>query len=247
MSAVFADTSRPFSRYWRQCLTSLSAICVVASAGAAPAAREAQAQLIPGPFEASVRSMQDTIIGSWGMAVGAQSYRVLVRKNRTDGFEVIADNLPPTTSELSFGVPALFDDWNFARMRVQACDGASCRDADAPLGLLFRDFFGWTKQSLHLPVPAEPNTLLGGGGLAVSPDGLTLAVGAPGAIIPGTPAARAVYVFARATLQDSWELQATVGRTISAFSAFGKAVALSDDRLVVGDPKKLVVFDDGKR
>jgi hypothetical protein len=91
------------NRYRRQCLASLSALCVVASFGAAPTASAAQAQLTPGPFEATVQvgtPSTDTLLGWWGTAVGAQSYRVLVRKNRTNGYEVVADNLPPTTSYL---------------------------------------------------------------------------------------------------------------------------------------------------
>ena len=244
-----SEISRQLSRRWRQTLASFAAICMIASVEAAPAAREAQAQLIPGPFEASVRQgLQDTVMGSWGMSVGAQSYRVLVRKNRTDGFEVIADNLPPTTSEVSFAAPALCDDWNYARMRVQACDGVSCRDADAPLAPIFFDYFDSTKQMLHLVLPLAPNTLLGGGGLAVSPDGLTLAVGAPGAGSPGTHAPGVVHVFTRATLQEPWRLQATVQPFgTSPYAEFGKAIALSDDYLVVGAPKWLHTFNDGQK
>lgn len=179
---------------------------------------------------------------SWTAVAGASTYRVLEAADGSSFVQIGAD-LAGTQTTYNRDIAVHQHNWSAARYQVQACNTEGCSTSaavDAGSGVLqaigyFKasntndaDTFGWT--------------------LALSSDGSTLAVGAPGESSAATGVngdqagntaaeAGAVYVFARSA--GSWTQQAYLKASNShAGDTFGEALTLSGDgnTLVVGAP-----------
>jgi len=176
---------------------------------------------------------------SWNAVAGASSYRVLEDADGS-GFVQVGADLPGTQTSYAHNIAVHLQNWSAARYQVQSCNTEGCSTSaavSAASGVL--QSIGYFKAS---------NT--GDGDtfawmLALSGDGTTLAVGAPGESSGSSdqasnavPEAGAVYVFSRAT-SGSWSQQAYLkASNPHTGDAFGNAVALSSNgsTLVVTAP-----------
>jgi hypothetical protein len=179
---------------------------------------------------------------SWPVLTGSTSYqlqRQVAGGEWTDDGAAMPAPAASTTRELS----AHLLDWATTRYRVRGCAGAACSTtAELPVLDLAAKAGGYLKAS---------NTDAGdafGAAVALSGDGTTLAIGAPGEdgaasgvngaqTSNATPDAGAVYVFRNAG--SGWTQQAYLKpATPAAGARFGQALALSRDGavLAVGAP-----------
>jgi hypothetical protein len=179
---------------------------------------------------------------SWTAVAGASSYRIL---EATDGstFVQLGGDLPGTQTTYNRDIAVHQQNWSGARYQVQACNTEGCSTSaaiGAASGVL--QAIGYFKAS---------NTNAGdnfGWTLALSTDGNTLAVGAPGEAsaakdIGGSQTdnsvdqAGAVYVFARGS--SGWTQQAYLkSANTQVGDTFGESLALSanGNTLVAGAP-----------
>lgn len=181
---------------------------------------------------------------SWNAVSGASYYRVLEKADASSGFNQIGGDLPSSQLTFNRAIAVHLQHWASARYQVQACNTNGCATSntlDAAGGVLRA--IGYFKAS---------NTASGdtfGWSLALSGDGATLAVGAPGEDSAATTVngaqnndsaadSGAVYVFSRSA-DGTWSQQAYVkAGNSNAGDNFGEAVALSADgnTLIVGAP-----------
>lgn len=215
---------------------------VSAASSGAGSGSSAPAPAVPAATSVSIGIGTKQLQLSWTAVTGASTYRVL---EATDGssFVQVGADLPGTQTSYNRDIAVHQHNWSTARYQVQACNTAGCSTSDAveaANGVLqaigyFKasntndgDTFGWT--------------------LALSSDGSTLAVGAPGEASAATGVngdqtsntaaeAGAVYIFARSA--GTWTQQAYLKASNShAGDTFGEALALSSDgnTLVAGAP-----------
>jgi hypothetical protein len=188
------------------------------------------------PLSASTFNLAYTAVKTfrftWSSVADANFYRLLENPDGLSGFVQVGSDIPQGTLSTDHVVP-LHQRIN-ARYLLQSCNSAGCTDGDTVLvsGTL-ADAVGYFKAS---------NTAAGdqfGFGVALSGDGMTLAVGAPtedsfATGIDGdrsddsAGSAGAVYVFTRSG--NSWDQQAYVkaSNTLS-LAWFGRALALNSD------------------
>ncbi len=156
----------------------------------------------------------------WEPALGAEWYELYERKNEGEEFVQVGGMLTETSYSLT--VPLHFR--THASYRLRACNAMRCVDsAELDVTGNLVDAIGYFKASTNTE---DANF---GSSVALSGDGETLAVGAPGETGGG-----AVYVSTR--VGGQWvqqRIEATDGKD---GGAFGRSVALSDDgkTLVVG-------------
>lgn len=180
---------------------------------------------------------------TWTAAAGANLYRLRVNPDGASGFTPVADIPTPQTS-FDLDVAVHLHDWANARYLLDACNSAGCtgsNEVSAATGVL--QAIGYFKAS---------NTQAGdrfGFDVAVSGDGLTLAVGASNEdggtsgvnrnqTSNSAPDAGAVYVFRRAS-GGAWSQQAYLkASNTDAGDGFGTRVALNEtgDTLAVSAP-----------
>lgn len=192
-----------------------------------------------------------TLRFDWASRAGATHYRLF---KDPDGagpvaeFQVGADvtATPPFEPFIEIELPIHAQDWVNARYRVQACAGTACNVYSVPLSAIdaAANAIGYFKAS-----NTDDDDRFGTS-VALSADGSTLAVGAPGESSDGrginTPGVQssnlsaqsgAVYVFARSGA--TWVQQAYIkASNADAQDNFGGALALSADGnyLAVGAP-----------
>jgi hypothetical protein len=165
----------------------------------------------------------------WNAVPGASTYRVL--EDTGSGFVQVGADLPGTQTGYARDIAVHQHNWAGARYQVQSCNTEGCSTSaavSAANGVL--QAVGYFKAS---------NTNDGdtfAWALALSADGNTLAVGAPGEASASADQANnlageagAVYVFTRAS-SGSWSQQAYLkASNPHAGDGFGNAVALSSD------------------
>lgn len=169
---------------------------------------------------------------AWNSVAGSTHYRLLEDPSGSAGFTQLGADIPATSTSVE-QVTTLFSRFK-ARYIVQACAGTRCIDSNTVnvTGSL-ADAVGYFKASN--PHPSGEFGI----SVALSTDGTTLAVGAPGERSAatgidgdqgdaGVDRAGAVYVFTRAG--NVWSQQAYVKASNSERGdEFGAAVALSSD------------------
>jgi len=179
----------------------------------------------------------------WSDVAGATFYRVLEDADG-NGFVQLGGDLPGTQTSFNRDIAVHQQNWAAARYEVQACNTEGCSTSaagGATSGVL--QAVGYLKASNT----NDADTF--GWVLALSADGNTLAVGAPGESsnasgIGGdqsnnsTADAGAVYVFSRGS-NGSWSQQAYLKASTSHLGdTFGEALSISSDgnTLVAGAP-----------
>ncbi|MET0120248.1 MAG: hypothetical protein ABW124_04315 [Candidatus Thiodiazotropha sp. 6PLUC9] len=176
--------------------------------------------------------------------VGANHYRLLKNPDGISGFNQQGSDL--TSTQVDEEISVHLEDWLNASYLIQACNEAGqCVDSESiTISSLMLDTIGYLK---GYETSWEDYF---GTSVAVSGDGLTLAVGAPGDISPATGidgewsftpdykmSAGAVYLFAR--IDGGWQRQAYIkASNTDRDDDFGRAVSLSYDgnTLAVGAP-----------
>ena len=170
---------------------------------------------------------------TWGDVSGETEYRLLENPDGVSGYSQVA-SLPAdaTSHDLMVFLPGRVN----ASYMLQACNSAGCTDSNEVTVEVSRlvEAVGYVKAS---NTDAYDDF---GHSLALSGDGSTLAVGAPGEASAATgiggnqadnsaPGAGAVYVFIREA-GGAWSQQAYVkASNTDSDDNFGHAVALSDD------------------
>lgn len=165
---------------------------------------------------------------SWAGVAGASEYRLLEDADGTSGYTLIA-TLPAGSTQIDHAV--FLPERINARYLLQACQASACVDSAAVTasGPLV-EAIGYVKAS----DPASDAQF--GQGMALSANGQTLAVGAPGGNSLNS-ASGAVYLFARDG--TTWRQQARLeAPTPQSNDGFGYSLALSSagDTLAVGAP-----------
>jgi hypothetical protein len=177
----------------------------------------------------------------WTASAGAHDYRVLEKLGNTASYEQVGGKLPASERRATIDIAVHLYPWADARYVVEACNKAGCSRSNevSPASDMLASI-GYLKASnpdVDDHLAADGATM--GVTLALSADGSTLAVSAPGE----DSAARgvngdqddnagsdsgAVYVFARDG--NSWSQQAYIKASNSdEWDQFGFAVALSGD------------------
>ncbi len=177
----------------------------------------------------------------WNAATGATYYKLLESTNGGSTFSQIGGDL--TAISVTRDIAIHMQNWSNTRYQVQACNSAGCTASNTPsAGTAVLNAIGYFKAS---------NTGSGdtyGWAMALSGDGRTLAVGAPGEDsaaknVGGNQSdnsqadSGAVYVYTLAN--NSWTQQAYI-KASNTFAAarFGTAVTLSHNgnTLAIGAP-----------
>ncbi len=170
---------------------------------------------------------------SWTAASGATSYRLLQNPDGMSGFTQVGSDLPSSASSTTLDIAVHRHNWAAARYALDACNSAGCtrsNEVTTTAGML--QAIGYFQAS---------NTEAGDffGTVALSSDGNTLAVGAPGEDSAATGIngnqgdnsaanAGAVYVFTRTS--GVWSQQAYLKASNTGVDdQFGTEVALSAD------------------
>ena len=186
----------------------------------------------------------------WPPYFGATHYKVFLNPDGASGFTQLGTDL--TGHQLTLDIPVHLTDWLNATYLVEAHDDAGIIGFSDQLAITdhLLTTIGYIKASNTDAEDAFGVTV------ALSADGNTLAVGAPGedsdsGLINGdqddnsAAESGAVYVYARDG--DSWQQQAYL-KSLDGDSAsqFGASIALDGDgdTLVVGAPGKIVVISD---
>jgi hypothetical protein len=182
------------------------------------------------------------VVLSWEPVNGAEFYRVMKNPDGVSGFSQVGNDL--TTTSYVDTVAVHLTDWANESYLVEACNGGGCTDSNPVTALDPVQTTGYFKAS---------NTGSGdrfGQALALSADGLTLAVGSTDEsssaagiggdqFDSGAADSGAVYVFA--FVGGAWRQQAYIKASNSrAGEKFGAALGLSadGDTLVVGAPSE---------
>lgn len=180
---------------------------------------------------------------SWTAVSGATIYRVLEDANGS-GFVQVGADLPGSQTMFNRDIAVHQQNWAAARYQIQSCNTEGC-STSAAVGAA-----GGVLQAIGYVKASNTNDADNFGWvLALSSDGSTLAVGAPGesSSVSGIGGdqtsnsasdAGAVYVFTRSNA-GSWAQQSYLKASNShTADSFGEALALSSDgsTLVVGAP-----------
>jgi hypothetical protein len=201
----------------------------------------------------------------WSPGVsGATSYTVSERAHGTSSLPVVITPANFTDTRFTYDIPVHQLDWPRANYVVSACNAGGCADATtynsqnnafAPGVINSYRSIGYVKAS-NTAAPIGQTAQNFGRSVAVSADGNTVAIGAPGEASNGSsqsdtsvPGAGAVYVFVRDTTTGAWTQQAYVKASDAATDGvanFGSSVALSSDgnTLAVGASNASVVAQD---
>jgi hypothetical protein len=176
----------------------------------------------------------------WDPVPGAYTYWVMEKKSASAPFTKIGDRIPGSRTRAGVFVAAHLLDWSATRYAVEACNAAGCtRSAPIDPRPFMLDIIGYFKASNTEPVtaPAPGDTF--GNGIAMSSDGSTLVVNAPGESSSASginghqsdnasPSSGALYVFRRSGRQ--WRQEAYLKDLVDAPQMiFGRSVAVSGD------------------
>jgi hypothetical protein len=211
---------------------------------AATATRTVQVENPPLPAAPTVSIEGDIkkLIFSWDAVTGAAYYRLLENADGHSGFTQVGDDIPAGTLATTRDIAVHLFDWVQAQYLVEACNIGGCNSSRVITATdVMLDTIGYFKAS-----NTDPGDSFGGsaypygpfGGIALSGDGLTLAVGAPlersaASGVSGDESdnsveySGAVYVFRKSPL--GWRQQAYIKGSGTAYEWFGNAVALSDN------------------
>lgn len=187
---------------------------------------------------AGVKSLTFT----WPTVEGAELYRLLVKPNANSEFEQYGRDLDAATTGIDIEMPIHLTDWHNIEYKLEACTNAQCSQTDEV------SVFSYMLRSIAYFKSSNPEELDRFGPLAISADGNTLVVGAPGEDgasqgINGDEGsnarsgAGAVYVYVKD--DEQWRFHAYIkASNTDEADAFGSAVALSSDgnTLAVGAP-----------
>ncbi|MFV1984479.1 MAG: hyalin, partial [Thiohalomonadales bacterium] len=189
---------------------------------------------------------------SWTQSSQVASYTLYVNPDGASGFtQVVAPDLTGTTFNLDIAAHKL--DWMNAKYRVEACIKSFCTTSnELTVTDQMLDSIGYIKAN---------NTGAGenfGSAVALSDDGLVMAVGAPressnkSGVKNTAIDSGAVYLFNRDSVTTNWIQQAFIkASNVEAGDLFGASVALSSDgkTLAVGaaseDSDQTAVFNSG--
>ncbi|MGH8251393.1 MAG: FG-GAP repeat protein [Steroidobacteraceae bacterium] len=197
---------------------------------------------LPGAAALALEIDLKTLRFSWDAVDGATRYRLLANPDGASGFTQVGDDIPAGGTSVDLDVPVHLHDWADARYLLDACNDGGCTGSnevgtiDGALAAI-----GYFKNSNHEAGDSA-------GAVAISADGMTLAVGAEGEDsaatgIDGNQAdnsasdAGAVYVYRR--IDGQWSQQAYLKATNTEVGdRFGLSIALSADgtTLAVGAP-----------
>ncbi len=169
----------------------------------------------------------------WDPVPGADTYRLLERKSPGEAFTRIGDPIPASRTRANAFVVAHLFNWDATRFAIAACNSAGCtRSAPVDPKPFMLDVIGYLKASNTEPVsPPEPQFDNFGHRTAMSTDGSTLAIAAPGESSSASgvngdqfnndsPNSGAVYVFRRDGRR--WRQEAYLKDLVDApFMAFG--------------------------
>jgi hypothetical protein len=187
---------------------------------------------------AGVKSLTFT----WPTVEGAELYRLLVKPDADSEFEQYGRDLDAAATGIDIEMPIHLTDWHNIEYKLEACTNAQCSETDAI------SVFSYMLRSIAYFKSSNPEELDRFGPLALSADGHTLAIGAPGEDgaslgINGDEGsnarsgAGAVYVFVKD--DDQWRYHAYIkASNTGEADAFGSSLALSGDgnTLAVGAP-----------
>ncbi len=209
-------------------LSSISALLI--SCGGGGNGKSQQVQL-PDPPAASVVSVGADIkqlIFSWDVVATATHYRLLENPDGHSGFTQVGGNIPGSETSVVRDIAVHLHDWAGALYLVQACNSGGCTDStqvsatDAML-----ETIGYLKSSS--PAPGDKF----GQAIALSSDGLTMAIAAP-------EEHSAVYVFQRNG--EGWDEESFINPPDAALLRyFGGSIDLSaDGRTLAIDSSRIV-------
>lgn len=165
---------------------------------------------------------------SWTGVAGASEYRLLEDADGASGYTRIA-TLPAGSTQVD--QPVFLPERLNARYVLQACQASACVDSAAvPVSGPLVEAIGYLKAS----DPADSDQF--GQGMALSADGQTLAVGAPGGDSSNSGSG-AVYVFTRdgTTWRQRARLEAPAPEPNDGFG-YSLALSSAGDTLAVGAP-----------
>ena len=214
-----------------------------------------QAPPLPAAPTVSIEGDIKKLAFSWNAVAGVENYRLLENADGHSGFTQVGDDIPADTLTATLDIAVHLFDWVGAQYIVEACNLSGCNSSSVISATdVMLDAIGYFKAS-----NTDSGDEFGGvwnwdefgwyGGVSLSFDGRTLAIGAPHEQSAATGIggdeldnsvdyAGAVYVFRRSDL--GWFQQAYIKGEGTAFEWFGNAVALSGDgdTLAVGSPEK---------
>lgn len=183
-----------------------------------------------------------SVVFSWPAVSGVSEYRLLEKFGTSDEFLPIGRSLGAGDNGLSLPLAVHKHDWENTEYQLQACTTATCSTTDEI------SIFDYMQRAIgYIKAPnTEANDIFSV--LAISADGQTIAVGAPGedSGLPNVDrdggdnslsGSGAVYIFVKDN--DSWRFQSYIKSPVPGEGdAFGSSVALSGDGsvLVVGVP-----------
>jgi hypothetical protein len=181
------------------------------------------------PAGLTVTYSAKSFVFSWNATAGARFYKLLEDPDGVSGFSEVASSIAATTHTHAISVTRRLS----ATYALQACNfGGGCGAVSATLAPQAARATGYLKAQ------ASAADIQFGTALAVSADGDTVAVAAPGQSFP-TEVAGAVTVFHRTA--EGWRTQATLAPTATPDS-FGYSVSLSGDGNILAVGAR---FDDG--
>lgn len=170
---------------------------------------------------------------SWAAVTGATSYRLLANPDGASGFTQVGADIAGNETSVDLDVSVHLHDWNEARYMLEACNAGGCT-ASNEIGTVdgALEAIGYFKNSNH-----ESGDIIAS--VALSADGATMAIGAPGEASAATgidgdqsdntaAGAGAVYVYRREG--GAWAQQAYLkSSNTGTLDSFGVSVALSAD------------------
>ena len=189
----------------------------------------------------TVRADFKSLIFSWPKVNGATHYRLLQRGSADDEFEVYGRDYDANTTGANIPVPVHRLDWWDMEFQLEACIDSLCSSTDST-GIVNQR----TNAIAYLKAP-NTNAHDRYSVVAISGDGSTIAVGAPGEDSAaktngdignnGLDGAGAVYIYKKTN--EVWDLQTYLkAPTAGENDGFGTAISLSNDgnTIVVGAP-----------
>ncbi|MDO3388300.1 hypothetical protein QWI17_20810 [Gilvimarinus sp. SDUM040013] len=175
---------------------------------------------------------------SWNSVSDATSYQVSQDLDGSSGFTIIAENLTDTSIQVP--LPTHLTDWENARYMVEACNSAGCTPStDLYIAGQTLDAIGYLKPD----VIREESRF--GFSMAITPDGQTLAVGAPqyDLITSERNEKHSGAVFIYSNTATGWNLVQKIENPVQQdtdWDFFGYSLAISDDgsSLLIGAPSE---------
>lgn len=198
---------------------------------------------VPEPAEVSVQGDPKQLLFSWDEVQYTDYYRLLENPDGHSGFTQLGEDISADTLTTTQDIAVHLFDWVNAQYQLEACNVTGCSISDVITAIdVMLDTIGHFKAS---NTESEDHF---GGAVALSADGNTLAVVAPGEDSCATGVSRAqddnacfgagaVYLFRSG--DNGWHQQAYIkASNTDAGDQFGSAIALSADgnTLAVGAP-----------